>query len=149
MLITSNLNFSINSLTLYRENMLNLWSVFVFRCKCQNVEHLPQRWRTRREPWEIWCSSEDSKNAVLGQRNKATVEIVDPRNGRKKFSIPTFCSFCINWEYFCIPGRCHPDELIVEEDEKHHPDVQSPPHVPEPEPPLLEEYTPDPRTGIL
>ncbi|XP_058617703.1 FRAS1-related extracellular matrix protein 1b isoform X2 [Onychostoma macrolepis] len=65
------------------------------------------------------------KNAVLGQRNKATVEIVDPRN-----------------------GRCHPDELIVEEDEKQHP-VQSPPHVPEPEPPLLEEYTPDPRTGIL
>ncbi|XP_016317746.1 FRAS1-related extracellular matrix protein 1b [Sinocyclocheilus anshuiensis] len=65
------------------------------------------------------------KNAVLGQRNKATVEIVDPRN-----------------------GRCNPDELIVEEDEKQH-SFQSPPHVPEPEPPLLEEYTPDPRTGIL
>ncbi len=88
------------------------------------------------------------KNAVLGQRNKATVEIVDPRNGRKTFSIPTFCSFYINWEYFCLPGRCNPDELIVEEDEKHHP-VQSLPHVPEPEPPLLEEYTPDPRAGIL
>ncbi|XP_026054147.1 FRAS1-related extracellular matrix protein 1-like [Carassius auratus] len=65
------------------------------------------------------------KNAVLGQRNKATVEIVDPRN-----------------------GRCHPDELIVEGDERQHP-FRSPPHVPEPEPPLLEEYTPDPRTGIL
>ncbi|RXN20441.1 FRAS1-related extracellular matrix 1-like protein [Labeo rohita] len=65
------------------------------------------------------------KNAVLGQRNKATVEIVDPRN-----------------------GRCSPDELIVEEDENQHP-FQSPPRIPEPEPPLLEEYTPDPRSGIL
>lgn len=40
------------------------------------------------------------KNAVLGQRNKATVEIVDPRNGRKEssskilqFYKPAFCSF--------------------------------------------------------
>ncbi|KAL1251392.1 hypothetical protein QQF64_019188 [Cirrhinus molitorella] len=65
------------------------------------------------------------KNAVLGQRNKATVEIVDPRN-----------------------GRCNPDDLIVDEDEKQPP-FQSPPRVPEPEPPLLEEYTPDPRSGIL
>ncbi|KAK9967605.1 hypothetical protein ABG768_001992 [Culter alburnus] len=65
------------------------------------------------------------KNAVLGQRNKATVEIVDPRN-----------------------GKCNPDDLVVEEDEKQHP-FQSPPHVQEPEPPLLEEYTPDPRSGIL
>ncbi|KAL0160387.1 hypothetical protein M9458_044112, partial [Cirrhinus mrigala] len=41
-----------------------------------------------------------------------------------------------------------PDELIVEEDEKQHP-FHSPPRVPEPEPPLLEEYTPDPRGGIV
>lgn len=40
------------------------------------------------------------KNAVLGQRNKATIEIVDPRNGRKKFSIPTFCSFYIKLRIF-------------------------------------------------
>ncbi|XP_065101236.1 FRAS1-related extracellular matrix protein 1b isoform X1 [Paramisgurnus dabryanus] len=65
------------------------------------------------------------KNAVLGQRNKATVEIVDPRN-----------------------GRCSPDDLIVEEDETKHP-FQSPPDVQEPEPGLVEEYTPDPRTRIF
>ncbi|XP_077082463.1 FRAS1-related extracellular matrix protein 1b isoform X2 [Siphateles boraxobius] len=65
------------------------------------------------------------ENAVLGQRNKATVEIVDTRN-----------------------GKCNPDDLVVEEDEKQHP-FQSPPYVQEPEPPLLEEYTPDPRSGIF
>ncbi|XP_009294520.1 FRAS1-related extracellular matrix protein 1b isoform X1 [Danio rerio] len=65
------------------------------------------------------------KNAVLGQRNKASVEIVDPRN-----------------------GRCNPDDLIVEEDENQH-TYQIQPHIPEPETPVLEEYTPDPRSGIL
>ncbi|KAA0712127.1 FRAS1-related extracellular matrix protein 1 [Triplophysa tibetana] len=54
------------------------------------------------------------KNAVLGQRNKATIEIVDPRN----------------------------------EDDTEHPFL-SPPNVHEPEPALVEEFTPDPRTGIF
>ncbi|XP_051549151.1 FRAS1-related extracellular matrix protein 1b isoform X2 [Myxocyprinus asiaticus] len=65
------------------------------------------------------------KNAILGQRNKAVVEIVDPRNG---------------W--------CNPNDLIVEEDEKQHP-FQSPPNIHEPDPPQVEEYTADPRTAIL
>ncbi|KAI4899056.1 hypothetical protein NFI96_009053 [Prochilodus magdalenae] len=69
------------------------------------------------------------KNVVLGPRSKATVEIVDPRN-----------------------GRCDPDDLIVEDDEKD-PTVFHPPHIhkpPPPPPPAQEEdYTPDPNTGII
>lgn len=59
-----------------------------------------------------------------------------------------FIYIYITWEYFHFPGKCNPDDLVVEEDEKQHP-FQSPPYVQEPEPPLLEEYTPDPRSGIL
>ncbi|TRY82888.1 hypothetical protein DNTS_001526 [Danionella cerebrum] len=71
------------------------------------------------------------KNAVLGQRNKATVEIIDPRNGKN----PSGC-------------RCNPDDLIVEDDEKHH-TVQNPTFITETEMPHFEEYTPDPRSGIM
>ncbi|XP_036442581.1 FRAS1-related extracellular matrix protein 1b isoform X2 [Colossoma macropomum] len=70
------------------------------------------------------------KNVVLGPISKATVEIVDPRN-----------------------GRCDPDDLVVEDDEKnptllHPPRIHKPP-TPPPPPAQEEEYTPDPNTGII
>ncbi|KAL7855197.1 hypothetical protein SRHO_G00173870 [Serrasalmus rhombeus] len=70
------------------------------------------------------------KNVVLGPISKATVEIVDPRN-----------------------GRCDPEDLVVEEDEKD-PTVLHPPRIHKPSPPppppaQEEEYTPDPNTGII
>ncbi|KAB5559145.1 hypothetical protein PHYPO_G00025590 [Pangasianodon hypophthalmus] len=71
------------------------------------------------------------KNAVLGATSRASVEIVDPRH-----------------------GRCDPDDLIVEDDEKKS-TVLYPPrfHKPPPPPALtpgtaIEDYTPDPNTGI-
>ncbi|XP_016295777.1 FRAS1-related extracellular matrix protein 1-like [Sinocyclocheilus anshuiensis] len=91
--------------------------------KMWNIYFKDDRLEENHEKFDVVLKT--PKNAVLGQRNKATVEIVDPRN-----------------------GRCNPDELIVEEDEKQHP-FQNPPRIPEPEPPLLEEYTPDPRSGVL
>ncbi|XP_036971006.1 FRAS1-related extracellular matrix protein 1b isoform X3 [Acanthopagrus latus] len=63
------------------------------------------------------------KNAVLGQRTSASVEIIDPRG-----------------------GRCDPDDLRVEEDEKRFP--APPPHPPRlPDPPRPEEEE-DPVTDI-
>ncbi|XP_035379200.1 FRAS1-related extracellular matrix protein 1b [Electrophorus electricus] len=70
------------------------------------------------------------KNAVLGQRRRASVEIVDPRD-----------------------GRCDPDDLVVEGHEKeppllHSPSIyQSPPLAPQA--PQEEDHTPDPNTGIV
>ncbi|XP_053178655.1 FRAS1-related extracellular matrix protein 1b [Scomber japonicus] len=60
------------------------------------------------------------KNAVLGQRSSASVEIIDPRG-----------------------GRCDPDDLRVEEDEK-----RLPPPPPPPPPPHLPEPEEDPVTDI-
>ncbi|XP_030646966.1 FRAS1-related extracellular matrix protein 1b [Chanos chanos] len=64
------------------------------------------------------------KNAVLGQRNRATVEIVDPRG-----------------------GRCDPDDLRVEEDELYPPAL-NPPIVHRPDTWSENEPTPDPRSEI-
>ncbi|XP_060735779.1 FRAS1-related extracellular matrix protein 1b [Tachysurus vachellii] len=67
------------------------------------------------------------KNAVLGARSRASVEIVDPRN-----------------------GRCDPDDLIVEDDERRSP-VIHPPQIHKPPPSQTpgtadDDYTPDPNT---
>ncbi|TMS20502.1 hypothetical protein E3U43_006995 [Larimichthys crocea] len=62
------------------------------------------------------------KNAVLGQRMSASVEIIDPRG-----------------------GRCDPDDLRVEDDEKRLP---APPRFPDPPRPEKEEEVEDPVTDI-
>ncbi|KAK3561937.1 hypothetical protein QTP86_019060, partial [Hemibagrus guttatus] len=66
------------------------------------------------------------KNVVLGARSKASVEIVDPRH-----------------------GRCDPDDLIVEDDEKRSPVIHPPRiHKPPPTPGAAEDdFTPDPNIG--
>ncbi|KAK2835082.1 hypothetical protein Q5P01_015566 [Channa striata] len=61
------------------------------------------------------------RNAVLGQRSHASVEIIDPRG-----------------------GRCHPDDLNVEGDVDRNPPPS--PHLPQP--PKPEEKEPDPVTDI-
>ncbi|KAG7327532.1 hypothetical protein KOW79_009138 [Hemibagrus wyckioides] len=68
------------------------------------------------------------KNVVLGARSRASVEIVDPRH-----------------------GRCDPDDLIVEDDEKRTPfitppRIHNPPHPPTPGA-AEDDFTPDPNTG--
>ncbi|XP_076880729.1 FRAS1-related extracellular matrix protein 1b [Brachyhypopomus gauderio] len=66
------------------------------------------------------------KNAVLGQRRRASVEIVDPRD-----------------------GRCDQEDLAVEGNEKEPPLLRSPSiYQPPPPAPLEEEFTPDPNTEI-
>ncbi|XP_067452176.1 FRAS1-related extracellular matrix protein 1b isoform X1 [Thunnus thynnus] len=70
------------------------------------------------------------KNAVLGQRSSATVEIIDPRG-----------------------GRCDPDDLRVEEDEKRPlpppPPPPPPPHLPEPPQPEEEDPVTDIEAELL
>ncbi|KAF7644125.1 hypothetical protein LDENG_00227060, partial [Lucifuga dentata] len=66
------------------------------------------------------------KNAVLGQRTSATVEIIDPRE-----------------------GRCDPEDLMVEEDMKLLPPPPPPPPPGSPQPPKPEvEEEEDPVTDI-
>ncbi|XP_049444192.1 FRAS1-related extracellular matrix protein 1b [Epinephelus fuscoguttatus] len=66
------------------------------------------------------------KNAVLGQRTSATVEIIDPRG-----------------------GRCDPDDLRVEEDEKRLPPPHPPPRLPEPPKPEEEDPVTDIEAELL
>ncbi|XP_028856567.1 FRAS1-related extracellular matrix protein 1b [Denticeps clupeoides] len=63
---------------------------------------------------------EAQRNAVLGPKNRATIEIVDPRG-----------------------GKCDPDDLSLKENEEHRPSAHTPHPAPDKEP------DPDSQTEIL
>ncbi|KAF1385246.1 hypothetical protein PFLUV_G00105740 [Perca fluviatilis] len=97
-------------------------SVRALMSQYENLEHLPDRRRPGGKPRDLHCHPEKPKNAVLGQRTSASVEIIDPRG-----------------------GRCDPDDLRVDEDNKQLPLPPLPPLLRLPDPPRPEE---DPVTDI-
>jgi len=96
------------------------------------------------------------KNAVLGQRTSASVEIIDPRGGKTSSRVSRLeilgigdifariqrrCLLC------CLLGRCNPDDLKVEEDGTRLPPL--PPGLPDPPRPKEEDAVTDIEAELL